>query len=214
MPAVVIDRSCILPGLCSQGSKYRALLAFLKYGQVAYYIRTANEEFENLPPGVTVMGPSVEGLIEAAHVEKARLEEQLGHVSDEWYLVTSALQQETYRDTLTRNAKSKFGLDLSPEEINALVRKLLLTAALVVPRDRLLPLGVYEGLDDRVDQICVHTAVAGEAEYILTSAKSLIDRTFQDAETGTVVRAVSWSTLAETINTSSFDMDAVSPGSW
>lgn len=214
MPAVVIDRSRMVPALCSQRSMYRSLLALLKYGQLSHFIRTAPEELENLPAGATVGGPSIESLIEKAQAEKTALEQHLGYAPDDWHLVTSGLLQNDYLDALRRNAAPQFGLDLPPEEMAALVGKALRTASLVVPRDTLLPLGHYEAAESRSDQICIHTAVRGQANFILTGKKALIGRTFVDPETQTRVRAVNWESLVDEINTSSFDLATVAPGIW
>ena len=181
---------------------------------IANYLLTATEEFENLPAGATVHGPPIERLIERARHRKAELEEQLGYAPDQWHLVTSELLQGVYIRTVNTYAEPKFGLDLQAGEVFALVRKVALTASLIVPRATLLPLGHYEGVEDRSDQICVHTAVAGQADFLLTAKKSLINRAFSDPATQTRVRAVDWETLVDQINTSSFDLATVAPGIW
>src|SRR5438309_1597461 len=128
MPSVVVDRSYILPAMCSSRSKYRALLALLDYGRIRTFLRWGHEEWEQIPPAAKVGGPSYDQLSAAGEDEKARLEDQLGHVTDDWCLVTSDLLQETYADAARRYAGAKFGVELSDDEINALARRVLMSA--------------------------------------------------------------------------------------
>jgi hypothetical protein len=215
MSYAVLDRSVVVPAVCSAGSKYRALLAFLNYGRLVSLIKFGQEERTQAEEmGGTLGGPSFDELIEQAETQKVKLEEQLGHVTEEWGLVTSRLVLETYADAVRRHAEPKFGLTLDPREVNALVRKVLLTSAVVVADDRLLPLGRYEGIERREDQITVHTAVVGKADYIVTENKSIKGREFTDPETRSSSRAIGWDEVVELTAVGGFDLHSVRPGSW
>src|SRR4051812_20075501 len=140
MPSVVIDRSVILPALCSPKSKYRALLALLDYGRLVTFLRFGAEEWDDVPSNARLGGPSYNDLRAQAEARKSLLDEQLGHVTEEWSLVVSDLVLETYEGALRDHSEAAFGIKLEPYEILALSRKVLLTASLVVPPTLLLPL--------------------------------------------------------------------------
>lgn len=215
MPYAVLDRSVVVPALCSADSKYRSLLAFLNYGRLIAFVKFGQEERTQAEEmGGKLGGPSFDELVEQAATQKVTLEEQLGHVTEEWGLVASRLLLETYADAVRRHAEPQFDLDLDPREVNALVRKVLVTSAVVVADDRLLPLGRYEGIEKREDQITIHTAVAGRADYLVTENRSIKGREFSDPEKRSTTQAIGWDEVVELTAVGGFDLRSVRPGSW
>lgn len=215
MPLAVLDRSIVLPAVCSADSKYRALLAFLNYGRLISFVKFGEEERRQAEEmGGKLGGPSFDELVEQAETQKVTLEEQLGHVTEEWGLVTSRLVLGTYADAVRRYAEPQFGVALDPHEVDALVRKALVTSAVVLADDRLLPLGHYEGIEKREDQITIHTAVAAKADYLVTENKRIKGRDFTDPQTKATTRAVGWDEVVELTAVGGFDLRSVRPGSW
>src|SRR4051812_35850606 len=138
MPTLALDRSVVLPAVCSAASKYRALLVILKYGRVCTHVRFGSEEKDlgEEKPGARWGGPSIDSLINAAADEKAGLEEHLGLPPADWVMLGSKQLLDIYVETI-RDDHSRFGLTLEPAEVHALRIKLLCTCADVAPDDRI-----------------------------------------------------------------------------
>jgi hypothetical protein len=102
-----------------------------------------------------------------------------------------------------RDDHPKWGLELVPEEVAAARQKLLSTAVGLVPDDAVLP--IYPYTKDRGDNIALHTAIVGGAEFLVTQKSDLYeDPSFGrrwEHESGRSVLAVTFDRIADMITT-------------
>jgi len=213
VPDVVIDRRLVIPAVYSRRSKYRALLALLRYGRASLIARSASdlEHLGDEYAGAVFKGPSIEDVVARAEREKASFEEHVGHAPDDWRMIGSRPLFDSYYEAM-RRFLPELGLAVTPAEISGLHKKLVLTASGVVPDDRVLP--IVPHVHRRQVDIALHTALTGGGDFFVTGDERLIGSNVEDRERGAVVQVVTFESLADRISSSSFDLSLVSPTLW